>query len=290
MTNCPKCDAALVERGSFCKSCGAQARCLNCKDVLEPEAAACVECGTLVGTKPAADASSQLSGGVGGSVQASIPPNRNTITFREDRNSRDFEASLTDSSMQSLGGVFGELFATRVGRPQAPMASKFFSRENPTIEVMPQLLAPEQLDPPVSQPPAPPVNAELVNVGKIFQPNGETLELIDNRLKATNGLGYVRRLTYLFLYAHEVHGRPWTPRDALFAVLREAKVLDSNGRHWLSGKKGFRPDAENRLQLIQSAREEAQKTLQEALDSNVKDVWNPDTRTVAKRAARKKKT
>ena len=39
----------------------------------------------------------------------------------EDRNSRSFEASLTDSAMHGLGDVFGELFAQRgVGRATTP--------------------------------------------------------------------------------------------------------------------------------------------------------------------------
>src|SRR5215203_5458434 len=53
--NCPTCAQALSERGSFCKFCGTQARCLNCRAILEPDAIACVECGAKVGERPNAD-------------------------------------------------------------------------------------------------------------------------------------------------------------------------------------------------------------------------------------------
>ena len=122
--NCPHCSDALSERGNFCKACGGQARCLNCKEVLEPGAMACVECGTRVG---------QPCDGVRESSALSAPallPNRNTLSYSEDRISRKFEASLTDSAMHGLGDVFGELFAQRgVGRVIVPPASRSLIRD-----------------------------------------------------------------------------------------------------------------------------------------------------------------
>lgn len=43
------------------------------------------------------------------------------------------------------------------------------------------------------------------------------------------------------------------------------------------------------MKLIAGAREQAIKTIDEMLDSNVPDEWNPDTRIVKTRAPRKKK-
>jgi hypothetical protein len=283
--NCPNCSEALSERGCFCKSCGAQARCRQCKELLEPAAVACVECGTKVGEGNTA---------IDGAIPAmSLPANRNTITYREDRNSRDFQASLTNDSMESLGGVFNELFSQRgVGRTHQQGTTHIFSKEQPAVDAPKGIPAAPEVNgvastsnPPAQAPALPP---ELTRISEIFRANGETLELIENRLKAKSGMDYVRRLTYLFLYAHELHGRQWTPRADLLAVLKEAKVLDPNARSWLKNKKGFRVDPEDRIQLIQGGREEAQKALIEALDQNVTDDWNPDKKVVSKRGPRKK--
>ena len=46
-------------------------------------------------------------------------------------------------------------------------------------------------------------------------------------------------------------------------------------------------DDEDRMKLIVGAREQAQRTLNEALDNNVPDEWNPDTRTKKPRAKKK---
>jgi hypothetical protein len=124
---------------------------------------------------------------------------------------------------------------------------------------------------------------------KVFAVNGETLELIDNRLKATAAADYYKKLTYLFLYGHEAHGRPTAPKAELVTVLKAAKVYDSNCRTWLKQKKGFNVDGEDRLKLIAGSREQAKKTLDEALDPNVPDEWNPDSRIVKTRGPHKQK-
>lgn len=286
--NCPHCAQPLSERGSFCKACGAQARCMKCREVLEPGAVACVECGTRLG-QPVTDPPN----GVVPTI-AVPPPNRNTLTYHEDRNSRRFEASLTDSAMEGLGDVFGELFAQRgVGRIITHPQLRTMVRE----EVIPN--GAKQL------PPAPPAENDLGTTAgaptsdqppsdkqrmlTVFSVSGNTLELIDNRLKATSAADYYRRLTYLFLYAQELNGRTTTPKDQLLTLLKDAKVLDSNCRAWLKQKKGFTVDAEDRLKLNAAAREQAVKTLNETLDPNVTDGWNPDTKTTKQRTQRKKK-
>ena len=106
--NCPTCGDVLAERGVYCKACGSQARCLNCKSVLEPGAAACVECGTKVGEGVSSNGTTPIGS------PTTIAPNRNTLSYREDRGSRHFDASLTDHAMGGLGEVLGELFYNEV--------------------------------------------------------------------------------------------------------------------------------------------------------------------------------
>jgi hypothetical protein len=284
--NCPHCAEPLAERGVFCKACAGQARCVKCRELLEPGAIACVECGTRIGQPVEAPDGAQP-------VAAAMPaPNRNTLSYQEDRNSRRFEASLTDSAMHGLGDVFGELFAQRgVGRTITQTAGKTLLRNDVTLDDLKKLPpAPpainSQLDASPEQKPEP-ASTNKERILQIFTANGDVLELTDNRLKATTAADYYRRLTYLFLYANELHGRPTTPKDDLVAALKEAKVYDTNCRTWLKQKKGFTVDTEDRLKLIAGAREQAVKSLNAALDSNVPDVWNPDNKTAKPRAKKK---
>lgn len=262
---------------------------MKCREILEPGAAACVECGTRVG---------QTVEGVDGSTPPSreavpIAANRNTLTYSEDRNSRKFEASLTDSAMHGLGSVFGELFAQRgVGR-SVPLGGRPFVRDM-VIDEQKQLGQTPPIEP--EQPlaaqaaPAAKVDPERERVLKIFNLEGETLELSDNRLKAKSAADYYKRLTYLFIYAQEVVlGRTSTPKAELIEVLKAAKVYDANCRFWMKQKKGFTVDTEDRMKLIAGAKEQAKQVVTDTLDSNVADGWNPDTRKVQTRAPRKKK-
>jgi hypothetical protein len=257
---------------------------------LEPGAAACVECGTRFGQAVEGSNGTPTHGDA-----TPIPPNRNTLTYHEDRNSRKFEASLTDSAMHGLGDVFGELFAQRgIGRTVPPGGQRTLVRDI-VLDESKQL-------PPVPQgeevqqsligqtPPPPKTDPERDRVVKIFTLEGETLELSENRLKAKSAADYYKRLTYLFIYAQEIAlGRTSAPKTELIEVLKAAKVYDANCRFWLKQKKGFTVDTEDRMKLITGAKEQAKQVITDTLDSNVADGWNPDTKTVKTRGNRKKK-
>ena len=285
--NCPQCAEPLAERGVFCKACAAQARCMKCRDVLEPGAIACVECGTRLGQPAEANDRKQSI-----SV-ATVAVNRNTLNYQEDRNSRHFEASLTDSAMQGLGDVFGELFAQRgVGRTLSQPNGRTLLRNDMVHDDLKRLPpAPPDAADHVEQPIEKKTGQAVTNKDRlleIFSISGETLELADNRLKASSAADYYRRLTYLFLYAQELLGRTPTPKSDLVTILKDAKVYDANCRTWLKQKKGFSVDSEDRLKLIAGAREQAMKALDEALDGNLPDEWNPDSKPVKARVPRKK--
>lgn len=273
--NCPKCNAVLSERGAFCKTCGAQARCLKCKDILEPAAVACVECGTVVG-----------QGAEITVAEPGLAANRNTISFQEDRNSRTFSASLTDHAVGGLSDALADFFLHRGGRP-AVTPRTGFNRE--IVIDQPPALPPGQ-DP--TPPPAPqiPVSGDKVLLGKIFRETGQAINLIDRRLKAKNGQDFVKRLTYLLLYSHELHGRPSTLRTDVIAALKEGKCWDSNASHWLNKNIGFKPVGEDdRLELLGEGRDGAKKYLVEIHDDGTADDWNPDKKVKTKRAPRTKK-
>jgi hypothetical protein len=288
-TNCPNCAEPLGERGFFCKVCASQARCMKCRELLEPDAAACVECGTRMGQDGEGSKGTRT-----GREVTPISPNRNSLTYHEDRNSRKFEASLTDSAMHGLGAVFEELFAQRgVGRTVQPAGQRTSVRamtidESKHLSPTPPL---EAEQPPIGQtPPAPKADPERERVLKIFRLEGKTLELSENRLKAKSAADYYKRLAYLVIYAHEiVLGETSAPKAEVIEVLKAAKVYDANCRFWLKQRKGFTVDTEDRMKLIAGAKEQAIKAVIEVLDSNVADGWNPDTRTAKARGPRKKK-
>jgi hypothetical protein len=223
---------------------------------------------------------------------ATPPPNRNTLSYEEDRTSRRFQASLTDSAIHGLGDVFGDLFAQRgVGRVVQQAGARTLIKDIVIDEAKQLAPAPtdiEQVDT-MAEKKTDHQPTEKDRLFRIFNLNGEALELADNRLKATSAADYYKRLTYLFIYAQELLlGRSLAPKSDLVTVLKEAKVFDANCRFWLKQKKGFTVDAEDRMKLIAGAREQAIKALDEALDNNLPEGWNPDTKTVKPRAARKK--
>lgn len=282
--NCPLCGDLLSERGNYCKACGGQARCMDCRAVLEPGAAACVECGTRVGQR-----GNSVPEGTQVGTNA-IAPNRNTISYHEDRSSRRLDASLTDDAMQGIGGILGDLFVQR-GSARA-IAARQMMTDHQVIEAQTELPLLPTGSPAISPPASPVATSQSLfrsaeELAELFTTDGEKLELSDNRLKASNQSDYVRRLTYLFLYAHECQGRLSTTEDDLKAVLRENKVWDraGNAAKWLKRRIGVANDGEDRLKLTTPGREEAKKTLAQALDTNIADAWNPDKQAASKQRA-----
>ena len=279
--NCPSCADDLSERGAYCKACGAQARCLECRAVLEQAAVACVECGTRLGQRLSSNGNAASPAGT------TIAPNRNTLSYHEDRGSRRFDASLTDHAMEGLGSVLGELFVQR-GQVRTVLAARPALPDLQAIDVqaeLPLLPATASPTPPPVQRDQPSTSSELAT---FFAPDGDKLELIDNRLKASNQSDYVRRLTLLFLYAHECLGRPSTSEDELKTVLKDNKVWDraGNAAKWLKKRIGISDTGEGRLKLTAPGREGAKKTLVEAMDTNIQETWNPDKQVAKPRGPR----
>jgi hypothetical protein len=289
--DCPLCGNTLSERGFFCKTCGGQVRCMQCRELLESGAVACVECGTRAGQRP-----EQAITDAAGSSPIAI--NRNTLSYHEDRNTRRFEASLTDQAMQGLGDVLGDFFIQR-GTVRTTHRGPHFNKEVPLL-AGPNDLPPAE--PGTNHAGAQDETAELVEeqqtptdrprLLKIFKVKDDTFELHDNRLKATTSADYLRRLTYLFLYAHECYGRTSAPESDLTTVLRSAKMIDGSGNayRWLKKRIGIADDGDGRIKLVAKGREEAVKALNEALDPKVDDAWNPDKKQPRKRGPRKKKS
>lgn len=288
---CPSCGNLLSERGCFCKACGNQARCLACRELLESEAVACVECGTRVGQRPEPTATVVPTTAT---MPVAMAANRNTLSYREDRNSRVCEASLTDEAMGSLGDVFGELFIQR-GATRTTSLRRHLTEDTPPLDGLKGLPAGQQ---PAQETPPPTLNGSTTSpsgsdserIRSILEPKGETFEVTDNRVKAKNYSDYTRRMTYLYLYAQECSGRSSALDSDLRAFLRSAKAIDTSGNatRWLAKYVGYSKDGDDRVKLNAKGREEAKKALSDALDQNVPDTWNPDSHQPRKRGKNKK--
>jgi hypothetical protein len=280
--DCPLCGEVLAERGFFCKACAGQVRCKTCRELLEPQAIACVECGTRIGV------SSTANDAPGNTVSGDLPAHRNTLAYEETRNSRTFQASLTDTAIQGLGEVFADFFTPRVaGRP--PTHSRRFVSEGPMLPAPASTPAGDNGHAETTTPTVVPSSgSDKDRILRLFHLDGDTLELKDNRLKAKSQSDFIRRLTYLFLYANELHGHSSVSYDSLRVVQQVAKVWDANTRTWLAKKVGFHMDNEKNLKLTAPGREDAIKALNEALDSEVQDEWNPDKKVPRKLGPRKK--
>jgi hypothetical protein len=260
---------------------------MSCRSPLEPDAIACIECGIKIGEMGTHTVTSPET--------AAVPPGRNTLSFQEDKNNRRFEASLTDVAMQSLGGVFGDLFAQRgVVRLPSQLAGAP-ARQPPivqgvTLAIPPSVELPEVLNPPSSVNPDP--NSDKEKITAFFSSSGEKLELIDNRLKASSGADYLRQLTYLFLYAHELHGRMSVPERDLNIMLTAAKMMDGSGntRRWLRARVGIADEGEGNVKLNNVGRDAAKKTLRDALDTNIVVAWNPDSAASKPKVAKSSKS
>ncbi len=263
---------------------------MSCRALLETHAVACVECGVKIGGTGTTSTSTSPEA-------AAVPSGRNTLSFQEDKNNRRFEASLTDAAMQSLGGVFGDLFAQRGGvrlSPQIPSAPGRQARvvEGAMLAIPSAVETSDVMDAPTVTPPAAAnPNSDKDRIAAFFSNNGEKLELIDNRLKASSGADYLRQLTYLFLYAHELHRRMSVPERDLNIMLNAAKMMDESGnaRKWLRTRVGIVDEGEGNVKLNAGGRDAAKKALGEALDTNIVVAWNPDSAASKPKAAKNSK-
>jgi hypothetical protein len=282
--NCPLCSVVLADRGYYCQSCAAQVRCKACRELLEPGALACVECGTRI-AQPVAEGSVAA----GASVQHPLEAHRNTLSYQETKNDRSFTASLTDTAIQGLGEALGDFFVRRettrapIQHRRAPGGG--LALPAPAITQNGDGGHHEVIH---SASDAEVSGSDQSNVLKLFVKNGEALELKDNRLKAKSQSDFVRRLTCIFLYAHELHGRPSASYEELRTIHKVAKVWDANTRTWFGKRVGFTVDADKQYKLNAPGREDAIKTLNDALNPDVPDEWNPDKKITRKYTSRKK--
>jgi hypothetical protein len=267
--NCPSCTNPLAERGFFCASCAVQVRCKVCREPLEKNARACIMCGTPIGT-----------GEAGPSANGHSSP-MNTLELQEDTRSRSLRISFTDAAIGSVGETVNHLVLDKL----APRGSRSFKGVDAPLPTVPQLPAApaaaagqviDVLHGAEHKPIAPPTG-DAERIRNIFEPDGEDFKLEENRLKADSRLDYARRLTYLFIYAHELAGRKPIRFDLVKKILETSKVWDNNTRHLLKHKMAVEVEGDT-IRLKKEGREKAVQALDQILDAAHADAgWTPES-------------
>ncbi len=264
---CPSCTTTLPERGFYCPSCAVPVRCKQCNEVLEHNARACVMCGSAIGNG--------TSGSTNGHSAAI-----NTFELQEDLKSRTVRLHLTDEAVGHVGDALTAVFADRAGNRPRPTARVF--QHHTISEQTLELPAPtsERVGVPAAPPrivPSTPTSGDQERLRHIFEYVGDEIRLEEDRLKADSRQEYARRLTYLFLYAHELEGRKPLPYANLKKILETARLWeDANVRHALTHKMAIEIENDH-VRLKKAGRESAITALNEILNpANPAPGWTPD--------------
>jgi hypothetical protein len=194
-------------------------------------------------------------------------PAVNTFELQEDVKSRTVRLHLTDEAVSHVGDALTAVFADRiVNRPRPTQRIP----QAVTLQAALELPAPAAVSgvdtPAASAPPPPAPGGDQERLRQIFEYAGDELRLEEDRLKADSGQDYARRLTYLFLYAHELEGRKPLPIASLKKILETARLWeDANVRHALTHKMAV--EIENdQMRLKKAGRESAVTALGEILN------------------------
>ena len=224
--------------------------------------------------------------GVGANVPA---PNgngsqKNTLELQEDTRSRSLRISFTDAAIGSIGETVNQLLSDKLashGRrmPKAP------ADHSDEVAMLPAPSADrtinEAVHPQQHVGAKSPIQAtdDRDRMRNIFEPDGEDFRLEENRLKADSRLDYARRLTYLFIYAHELEGRKPITYASVKKTLETSKVWDSNTHNLLQHKMAVHIE-ENMVRLKKEGREKAIRVMDEILDADHSDPgWTPESQS-----------
>ncbi|HEX8475383.1 MAG TPA: zinc ribbon domain-containing protein [Pyrinomonadaceae bacterium] len=295
MQACPYCQNILSEKSIFCSKCGKQARCKNseCRDLLELDASFCGTCGVPVGEAGAGQSASS------GNTQ--LPAlGYNTIHLEEDRKTLSLHTVLSDDGLASLSNPLSMIIASRMGiignRVQRPPITKDVIIDDPRLLLNSGALGNGNSDTNVEEPkvadetetptasanpniPPLPQGSDEERLGQILRLRNEQLHLDEPDIKARSKKDYARRLTYLFLYAHEKRGNDSVPRSVLTAILDENSVNDGNTRYWISKNSSLVSEGDN-IRLNNAGRREAQAALNDVFDtSKTAQGWLPGENT-----------
>lgn len=282
MLNCVYCETPLPERAIFCSSCARQTKCKSCKDLLEPNAKACVVCGTVVGE---------------GDVSVSAMPDAsnqqalNTLELKETKTSRDLKVAFRTDAIEVIKPALNHILIERLGNQITekrnanglPLQIKGDTSSDGKDYIDAE--ATEVADDGAKSL-SPAAKTDKEKLHEVFYYDGDVLKLDNYELKAEGQLDAAKRLVYLFLYAHELEGRKTVARDAINAVLKDANLFDANASNWISTTLDLANEGDENAQIFRlrgNGRSAARNALADVFDSN-----KPNGLDLNKLATRKK--
>lgn len=289
MQTCPSCQHPLPTSGVFfyCPNCPQQVRCKNCHEALLPGAKRCVMCGT-----PVDQGNTGQSGSVAGSG-AALTPAINTLKYVETNKgySREIEVSLSNEVGIAWGGaaISGIISGNIIpGKPPTVRPGiRDLNNDNP-----------QQLSLLENEPDSEKTNAttntntvaqlpaakggDAENLRRIFRHNGEQLQLMETRLKATSKMDAARRLTFLTLfYYSEVDRRDEIPRSDLNDILKRVGLYDNNTATWI-GKSADLIVTGEMVGLRLPGQELARQALADIFDPSIEGKWSLNSGTASR--------
>jgi len=208
----------------------------------------------------------------------------NTFEYEETQEKRSVRASFTDEVGNNVSQTLGKYISRTPG--ESEFDRELLPEEAEAIELSHDEEAggeSENIPEEASEEKATPEKAEAQKsdqsvqhkLNQVFRYEGETIRLDNSHLKATSQRDFVRRLTYLFLFAHRLEGRDKVSRAQLNEVLKECSVYDGNARGFIARDDGLiREDGNKILGLNLVGRERAKEVLEEVLDPDVENKWS----------------
>lgn len=296
---CPSCRGKLPERGCYCPNCASQARCAVCREILEPGANACVECGALLDIS---------NSGLAANGKLHSTPGLNRIRYEETKTSRSLDAEFTDTAVDSLSGPLASALTERP-YVQGPRRSPGTTPQQtgpevaqlgiPTIEQEAIIDATNYVTVegtnninPVAATPSGHTDPDLERLSSVFRQTGDTMVLDNSQLNARNKADAIRRLTYLALYFCEVRGEAKVSKERILNLARDIGWFDNNTSKVFNNAADLSVNGEQ-VSLRSTGRKVAQDFLKEIDNPTVVEPWSPGSsprRTRSGRSSAKQET
>lgn len=258
MINCIYCSTELPEHAKFCYKCQNQIVCLNCNTTLFKNSSICISCGDPIKNRVV-------------STDAAV----NNIEFTENDNGKTFKASFTDTVAGNVVETFAQLLPFRNYNSSKAIPQSYDNNAQKTVEDVDIV---EVSKPSLVHPVHAPIvdgDEDLVILEKIFKNKNGVTSIYDPRKIKAKGKGdFVAKLALLFLYYKKQLGFDEVDREELNDLLKSENLYDGNFRNWLANCRNLINSDSIDLELCPEGEENAQKYLEESLDSSILSSWS----------------
>lgn len=257
MKKCNYCDTTLAEGVNFCSSCFKQVVCLNCKEVLSPNAPRCLFCGDFL-----------------------VDNNKSTIQmnkfeYDENEHGRHIRALFSDVVANSVGQTFFNVLPFKL-QNNNPINKIELPSQNTETFASTSLSEEKNTDQTTSLGENKNQNSQAEEkLNKIFIVRDENISLHETRLKADSQLNYGIRTVLLFLYYNlEIKQKDEVQRSEITDLLGKYDLNTGGYRHWFANKSANYINNNNgSLSLTQEGIEQAEAFLKDVFNSNIPNNW-----------------